>query len=336
MKSQVHSMPQNEKSNLSKEKNDFVIQNSIYAGSIAGINSCLIFHPFDVVRTKMQASVGDIGRSTHSKAIGGISSSSGPISVISHTYTNGGLRAFYTGISLPLAAQAVYKSTVLTTNLVAADLLKTWKTKGTNEEYQMTLSDHFICGSISGAVNALLFVCPVEYVRNQLIQHHTVKSQGEVVDKANSMRGPIDVLKRTLKMDGILGLWRGAGITLMRDSIGCGAFFIMNDIGKRHIERRTGLKEGSLANTLGSGFMAGFGYWFVSLPLDTLKTLVQTGKTSSSLGTVSFLIKNGGIVGALKHLYRGWQMAFGRGLPSAAITLTTYSVAYNYFQQIST
>ena len=179
-------------------------------------------------------------------------------------------------------------------------------------------------------------MCPVEYVRNQLIQQHTVKSQGEVVDKANSMRGPIDVLKRTLKMDGILGLWRGAGITLMRDSIGCGAFFIMNDIGKRHIERRTGLKEGSLANTLGSGFMAGFGYWFVSLPLDTLKTLVQTGKTSSSLGTVSFLIKNGGIVGALKHLYRGWQMAFGRGLPSAAITLTTYSVAYNYFQQIST
>lgn len=320
------------------------VRKSILAGSIAGIASCAIFHPFDVVRTKMQATTKLIETSTvNTKSNSlvnsittkpGITSSSGPVAVISHTYKNGGIRAFYTGISLPLVAQALYKSTVLTTNRVATNVLTEWKTEqrwktGLFAPYKMSLSDHFICGSISGAVNALLFVCPVEFIRNQLIQQHTKRAQGTLTaDKI--MTGPVDVIKTTVKTDGFLGLWRGAGVTLVRDSVGCGAFFIMNDVGKKNISAYTGYEEGTLPNTIGSGFMAGFGYWFVSLPLDALKTLVQTGKSTSAMETFSYLVKRDGSFGAVMKLYRGWQLAFSRGSPSAAVTLSTYSVVYNF------
>ena len=313
------------------------VRNSILAGSIAGITSCSIFHPFDVVRTKIQASTKiseTVARNSKTISRVGITSSSGPLAVISHTYKNGGIRAFYTGISLPLAAQALYKSTVFTTNRITSNFLSEYRTTelrkvGIFTPYQLNFSDRFICGSVSGAVNALLFVCPVEFVRNQLIQQHTKKAVGSVSSEA-AFNGPLDVIKKTLKHEGFLGLWRGAGVTVVRDSIGCGAFFIMNAIGNKYINEYFGYQQGSWFNTIGSGFMAGFGYWFVSLPLDALKTLVQTGKSSSATETFSYLVKRDGGLGAITKLYRGWQLAFGRGSPSAAVTLTTYSIVYNF------
>lgn len=327
----------------SVEKAEYEVRNSIIAGSIAGITSISLFHPFDVIRTKMQATTKLLGttvvaKAANTQANAGITSSSGPLAVIAHTYKNGGLRAFYTGISLPLAAQAVYKSTVLTTNRVTTNLLSKWKTQEKEETaistpYILTLGDHFFCGAMSGTTNALLFVSPVEFVRNQLIQQHTQRSSASIgADVSN--RGPIDVIRNTIKSDGILGLWRGAAVTVVRDSVGCGGFFIMNEIGKRYISIFTEHQQGSLMNTLGSGCLAGFGYWSFSLPFDTMKTLVQTGKSSSAFEAFSLLVKRDGGFGAMLQLYRGWQMAFGRGVPSAAVTLTTYSIVYTFCETV--
>jgi hypothetical protein len=339
------------------ENRDNEVRNSIFAGSVAGVTSCSIFHPFDVVRTKMQSTMkiletsssGRSGGGTGATSTtvfnpkaavrsgGGITSSSGPWAVMSHTYMNGGLRAFYTGISLPIVAQALYKSTVLTTNLVASNLVIDWKTKtqrktGIFSTYELTLADRYVCGSVSGAVNAVLFVSPVEFVRNQLIQQHTNRSQRgqKASTDVKAMKGPFDVIRKTVQTNGLFGLWRGAGVTVVRDSIGCGVFFIMNEIGRKNIVHLTGHEEGALTNTVGAGMLAGFGYWLVSLPLDALKTLVQTGRSSSAIDTVSVLIRRDGGIGAVRQLYRGWQLAFGRGSPSAAVTMSTYSVVYNF------
>mmetsp|Transcript_19682 Transcript_19682/g.24829 ORF Transcript_19682/g.24829 Transcript_19682/m.24829 type:complete len:456 (+) Transcript_19682:103-1470(+) len=324
---------------------------SIIAGSAGGMMSCSLFHPFDVVRTKMQAATkvfetsssrqGGVGAtatvlsSTNPKSAirSGITSNCGPIAIMSHTYKNGGIRAFYTGISLPMAAQAMYKSTILTVFRVTTGALTDWKTNeqrkvGIFTPYELTIFDRFICGSFSGAVNALVFVCPVEYVRNQLIQQHTRRSKGIGLEKR--LKGPFGVISKTLKNEGIFGLWRGAGVTLVRDSLGCGGFFIMNEIGKKYVYQVTGYEEGSLVNTLGSGAMAGLGYWVTSLPLDALKTLVQTGRAPSAFQTVKVLVKRDGIMQAYSQLYRGWPLAFSRGSASAAVTLTTYSYVFSF------
>jgi hypothetical protein len=330
---------------LSKNMNEVhEVRNSIVAGSTAGIISCMLFHPFDVIRTKMQTSVklNAVGAtsspstllSTSSSPKNIISSSSGPLQVFSHTMKHGGLRSFYTGFSFPLGAQAAYKSTVFTVNRVMQNALVDYKTKekqktGIFTPYKMELVDHFTCGSISGCANALIFVSPVEYIRSQLIYQHTRIAEGKSL-KNGPMNGPLGVIRSTLKSKGVTGLWRGAGITILRDSVGCGCFFASFDLSKRHLPQITGLEQNSQIVTIGSGMMAGLGYWAISLPLDALKTLVQSGKASSALNVCHLLVNRDGITSAVSQLYRGWQLAFGRGIPSAGVTLATYSAVYHY------
>jgi solute carrier family 25 carnitine/acylcarnitine transporter 20/29 len=328
------------------------IRNSIIAGSLAGMTSCICFHPLDVVRTKIQASTNIVAASsataTSASTSALLSSSSSPatvtaaatnqrrpLAVLSHTFQNGGVRALYTGLSLPLAAQAVYKSTVLTANRITQGLLIDFKSRerqktGTFTPYQLQVSDHFMCGASSGALNGILFVAPVEYVRSQLIQQHTQKAQGKKLLTNTFLKGPVDVIKYTMRTNGLLGLWRGGGVTIIRDSWGCGSFFVTLEMGQRHLPAVTGHERGSTLNTVLSGAMAGFGYWFASLPLDTLKTLVQTGKASSAFDAFSILVKRDGLYTATSQLYRGWEVAFGRGSPAAAVSMTTYSFVYQY------
>jgi hypothetical protein len=326
------------------------VRNSIVAGSIAGMASVTLFHPLDVIRTKMQSTTRLVAvdsatatsrqaaatlLSTTSAAKNHISSSSGALAVFSHTVKNGGMRAFYTGFSFPLAAQACYKSTVFTVNRVSQNLITEMKTRerwkiGNFTPYQLNLYDHFLCGSISGAINALVFVAPVEYVRSQLISQHTHIAQGTTSKlKHGVMTGPADLVRATLKTDGVFGLWRGAGVTLVRDSIGCGSFFVFFALGQKHLPAITGSEPSAQINTIGAGMCAGLGYWTLSLPLDALKTLVQTGKATSAFSTASLLVGRDGLYGAASQLYRGWQLAVGRGMPSAAVTVTVYAAVYN-------
>lgn len=347
----LHSGKSNEKENPNE------IRDSLLAGVIAGMTSCTLFHPFDVIRTKMQAStkISQYGalssvdklRQGQTAAIltnaapssihstqQHISSTSSPLQVISHTIRNGGLKAFYTGFSFPLMAQAAYKATVFTTNRLSQNFIMDTKNKeqqknGIFTPYQLKLSDHFTCGAIAGFVNALLFVSPVEFIRNQLIAQHTLIAEGSL-SKSKMMHGPLDVIRNTVKSKGILGLYTGTAVTLLRDSLGCGAFFVNFEIGKKYLPSITGHDPDSLIVSIGSGMMAGFGYWFASLPLDSLKTLVQTGKSTSALDTTKYLVERYGFYAGISQLYRGWQLAFGRGSPAAVVTLTTYSAVYSY------
>ena len=305
------------------------VRNSVLSGSLAGMLSVSIFHPFDVIRTKMQSTTRltskEVTKTISTKA--GISSSSGPFAVFSHTIQNGGLRAFYTGFSFPLAAQACYKATVFTVNRVTQNSIVSYKSKqqqelGNFEPVKLTLQDHFLCGAIAGSTNALLFVSPVEYVRSQLIAQHTHIAEGTThLLKYGVMKGPIDVVKATYKDKGVFGLWKGAGITLVRDFFGIGTFFLCFELGKRTVPSITGAEPTSKINTIGAGMMAGFGCWCIALPMDALKTLVQTGKAKSAKNVVLKLVARDGVVSTAKQLCTGWQLAFGRGTPAAAVSL---------------
>jgi mitochondrial ornithine carrier protein len=299
---------------MKRQRPESVVLNSILAGSVAGIASTSVVYPFDLIRTKMQSMGMDMKATT-------------PIQVFRHTLQNGGIPALYTGISVPLAAQALYKATVFAGNNFAKHAVTEWNTREENEiDYQLSLMDVFWCGFTGGAINAALFVTPVEYVRNQLIAQHTRIANGIVTDMP-VMKGPLDVVKCTLQTKGVAGLWRGLGVTVARDSIGCGFFF-----GAMHTTQKKLAPDGnpSLAVTLLSGVSAGLSFWFSTLPLDTLKTWVQNGTATSARGGFSESMKRYGAIGTFQQLTRGWQMAFGRGAPSAAIMVVTYDYTHRY------
>lgn len=322
---------------------------SIVAGSVSGIISTLFFHPFDVLRTKMQ-SASPVAASASSAVSSGsasavrsgasaahVSVSGGPVTVFVHTVRNGGIRALYTGLQPVLAAQAGYKATVFAVNNVTRKALVEWKTSerrkvGLFQRYDLTRVDVFLCGATGGAVNAALLVAPVEYVRNRQIAHHTRISTGKGLSSESlslATRGAFDTVQRTVNKHGLPGLWRGAGVTVLRDFLGCGGFFVMYEIGRDHLAPIFGSKD-CTGTVMTSGALAGWGYWAFAMPLDTLKTLVQTGKAKSAREAVASSIEREGALATARNLFHGWQMAFGRGAPAAAVTLASYTAVYDF------
>eukprot|EP00549_Striatella_unipunctata_P025652 CAMPEP_0118706638 /NCGR_PEP_ID=MMETSP0800-20121206/20680_1 /TAXON_ID=210618 ORGANISM="Striatella unipunctata, Strain CCMP2910" /NCGR_SAMPLE_ID=MMETSP0800 /ASSEMBLY_ACC=CAM_ASM_000638 /LENGTH=96 /DNA_ID=CAMNT_0006609217 /DNA_START=253 /DNA_END=543 /DNA_ORIENTATION=+ len=93
---------------------------------------------------------------------------------------------------------------------------------------------------------------------------------------------------------------------MMRDGVGCGCYFVTFSI------------LGG-APLLLSGAGAGLAYWAAAMPLDTLKTRVQSGLARNAWDAFQ---QN-------RWLFRGWQVALGRGAPSAAVTLSSYEFVYS-------
>jgi hypothetical protein len=240
---------------------------SILSGSIAGIASTCLFHPTDVLRTKIQSagfspsSSGTGGSNRAGAAAGGVAGKpTRPLAALMNTFRNGGIRALYTGVTPVLGAQAVYKACVFSVNNVTMSKIRDYKTRegGT---YTPTLFDIWFCGVCGGCVNGLAFVSPVEFVRNQQIALHSRVSTAEGTSSEamrRKMKTPIDIIRQTLRREGILGLWRGTGVTVLRDSLGCGGFFVMNELGRRCLGPYLGGRE-SKATFLAAGACAGWG-----------------------------------------------------------------------------
>jgi Mitochondrial carrier protein len=374
-------------SNGTGRRSTNIVRNSLAAGSVSGVVATVVLYPLDVIRTKMQAEAilsttaratapaGTMSTVVASSAVGG-----GPIQVLRHVMQHGGgIRALYTGMAVPLAAQGVYKATVFTVNNVTEQFILQFRQRR-RPDAQLTYVDRFTCGFVAGAVNGALFVTPVEYIRNQMIAHHSRQTMGNHESKATrmsnlSLREVIQgsrgsVAGRDLAR-GLAGLWRGLPQTILRDGLGCGAFFAALSWAQVQLQpgsflsrslllsgsasrlqplpslaersssgrsenidtsrTRTETRPGVLKTALAGAF-AGLAYWVVALPLDAVKTWVQSVDPGSPPIPVHSRIRNiyqeSGSREVLRQLFRGWQVAYGRGMPSAAITLTVYSLAY--------
>ena len=303
------------------------VQISLIAGSCSGILSTIILYPMDVIRTKMQT--GNRGK--------------GPINVLRHTIQHGGIQALYTGMALPLGAQAVYKGTVFFVNDVTQNLIsdyREWrysnasaKQQQQQQQQQLTLGDKFWCGFTGGAVNGAIFVTPVELVRNQLIAQHTklATSTVETLSTEKNFRGSFDVIRQTFHSTGIRSLWRGIGWTVARDGIGCGFFFYSIAFFQQLLTPANEFP--SFGTKVVSGGLAGLAFWIVALPMDSIKTWVQSSELrAKSISVSEFVHKiylENGLFGVTRSLLRGWQVAYGKGIPSAALIVVSYSFVYD-------
>lgn len=331
---------------LDNQKN--VVRNSLIAGSAAGVASTIICHPFDVIRVRMQSSAPPVKTAASTTTTRGV----GLVETVRNMLRYGGIRSMYTGLAMPLAAQAVYKGTVFTVNNLTQSFIRDWKTPlGTfDAPYKLTFTDRFISGFIGGAVNAAFFCTPVEYVRNQQIAEMVKNRTGSAGNASNTAptnlkknasvgrilhsltkNGPIAVVQRTIQVNGLTGLWRGTASTVLRDSVGCGFFFLAMAYAQEQLTPAHSNRPPQTGVVIFSGALAGVSYWLWALPVDTMKTWIQNG-TARNLSDVLRISQHNGLAQSIPTLFRGWQVAYSRGAPSAAITVLIYSLSFQYLQ----
>jgi Mitochondrial carrier protein len=353
-----------------------LVRDSLLAGSVSGMASTVALYPMDLLRTRLQQTSGSAA-TTSAAAVPSApsaapsastwtttaaarssamerppSSLASPWTVFRQVLREGGLRGLYTGMTLPVAAQAVYKGTVFTVNNVTQEGLVSYRTLenhklGRIATGELSLLDRFASGCIGGAVNAWLFVTPVEFVRNQMIAtasrrqaeaaHHRPALTTTTTTPSSSPMSTWGVIQSSVRNHGLSSLWRGATWSIARDGWGCGWFFVTMHYAQEYLR---GYGDETMAPSMGvrivSGGLAGLAFWVASLPLDTVKTWIQSADLSQRQMVVRESLQRiqqqEGVRGVIRQLFRGWQVAYGRGIPSAAITISVYSWAYDELQ----
>ena len=267
--------------------------NPVLAGSAAGIASTLVAHPLDTIRTRLQTST----RFT------------GAIDCARQTVAAEGARALYKGMAFPLVAQAVYKSVMFTAYNGAQSTLISLRSKpsaAAAAAAPLSLGELALCGGLAGGVNTLV-VTPVELIRNRLMVQYSnaAKPASATVASAASgaagaanatvYRGPVHALRSIVATGGVLSLWRGLSVTLLRDMPGVAAFYASNEQAKRSLSSHFPSLSLAATNII-AGACAGVGFWSVALPLDTIKSVVQTDTTGRSATVLlKELLAKGGV-----------------------------------------
>ncbi|KAJ8525286.1 hypothetical protein ON010_g15829 [Phytophthora cinnamomi] len=135
-----------------------------------------------------------------------------------------------------------------------------------------------------------------------------------------------------VRNEGVTAMWKGLTTTVIRDSLGVAFYFLGYDFAKQRLTASG--KLGETATLLTAGAFGGVSFWAVALPFDTIKSLIQAdgrdGKYTGLVSSTAKLVREEGVM----QLFRGWQAAFSRGIPSAAITFWTFERANKFLNEM--
>jgi uncharacterized membrane protein YciS (DUF1049 family) len=206
-------------------------------------------------------------------------------------------------------------------------------------ESEFTISKSFAVGSVAGVFTALI-ICPME----------TIKCKVQVAQiEAGSKHGVQSAIKEILKSQGIKGFYYGLIPQMARDIPGSAIYFGCYDT-LDYIFRAMNL--GTTQSCLLAGGFAGQIYWFSALPMDRVKSIIQTQrydcipgshaafemKSSSPLEGFRAAVKVSKILYNLhgvRGFYQGGIFAVVRAFPTNASLFYGYKSARKFLDEIT-
>ena len=140
--------------------------------------------------------------------------------------------------------------------------------------------------------------------------------------------GPVDCLKKIYKREGLPGLSRGLGLTVLRESPSFGVYFMSYECISSYLKS----KSDSTVSTgvlLLSGGLAGQCSWLSTYPVDVIKTRIQNdscGEYRNALHCVQRTWLESGFSG----FFRGLSTTMLRAFPVNAATFLTVTWVIEY------
>ncbi|KAL2705390.1 hypothetical protein AAEP93_000640 [Penicillium crustosum] len=192
--------------------------------------------------------------------------------------------------------------------------------KKDRDGYGKWMMGNLASGGAAGATS-LLFVYSLDYARTRLANDaKSSKGSGE-----RQFNGLVDVYRKTLASDGIAGLYRGFGPSVLGIVVYRGLYFGMYDSIKPVL--LVGPLEGSFLASFLLGWTVTTGAGVASYPLDTVRrrmmmTSGEAVKYSSSMDAARQIIAKEGV----KSLFKGAGANILRGVAGAGV-LSIYDKA---------
>ncbi|TGZ79200.1 mitochondrial carrier [Ascodesmis nigricans] len=185
--------------------------------------------------------------------------------------------------------------------------------KKDKDGYAKWMAGNLASGGAAGATS-LLFVYSLDYARTRLANDaKSAKKGGE-----RQFNGLIDVYKKTLASDGVSGLYRGFGPSVLGIVVYRGLYFGMYDSIKPVV--LTGKLEGNFLASFLLGWCVTTGAGIASYPLDTVRrrmmmTSGEAVKYNSSLHAFRSIVAAEGV----SSLFKGAGANILRGVAGAGV-----------------
>ncbi|KAI5824822.1 mitochondrial carrier domain-containing protein [Schizophyllum commune] len=261
------------------------------AGTVGGIFQVLVGQPFDIVKVRMQTSpAGTYSGMMH--CAGGILKNEGPL-------------AFYKGTLSPLLGIGVcvsiqFGALEYTKRIFQAQNLA--RGVGGPDGTAFGSGQLFTAGVVAGIANGIVS-CPVEHIRIRL---QTQSATNPIY------KGPGDAISKIFREHGVAGIFKGQGVTFLREATGYGMYFLTYEKLVQREMREKNIRRDQISplNAILYGALAGYALWAVIYPIDMIKSRMQTDGFSPATGQ-----KYKSAVHCLRTVWRTEGLpAFTRGL----------------------
>jgi len=185
--------------------------------------------------------------------------------------------------------------------------------KKEKDGYAKWFAGNLASGGAAGA-SSLAFVYSLDYARTRLANDNKAAKKGG----ERQFNGLIDVYRKTLKTDGIAGLYRGFNISCVGIIVYRGLYFGLYD------SLKPVLLTGALRDNFAASFLLGWGVTtaagLASYPIDTVRrrmmmTSGEAVKYRSSLHAFKEILKNEGT----KSLFKGAGANILRAIAGAGV-----------------
>jgi solute carrier family 25 carnitine/acylcarnitine transporter 20/29 len=314
------------------------------AGWISGIAQVLVGQPFDTIKVRLQTQPTNQVPPMYA----------GPVDCLRKTLQQENVQGLYRGTLMPLLGVGLCVSIQFATlEAMKRAFLGNEKSKSDGTSGILSSRQLFISGTASGLANTVV-AGPVEHVRIrcQVISQTGNISASNVADISkhraalaqsmglNNFYGPIDCARKIISTYGIRGLFQGQAITMLRDGLGFGFYFLSYEylIQKALVEyrktdpqfQRTQLPP---HQAILFGALAGVCYWLPVYPIDVMKSKIQTDtldptkrKYPTIATTLSRIYKEQGMSG----FFKGFSPCMARSAVVNAATFATFELAMRW------
>ena len=266
-------------------------------GGFSNIVGSSIFHPFDLMRIRLQVTPMGIRQA------------------FVECYKKDGIRGFWTGISATILRQTFYGSTKLGTFQTLTDWRKKHSTKG-----ETSKMDKIAIGVCTGAVAGFMGT-PGDLVLVRMTADNALP-----LHQRRKYKSSLHALVRISRQEGVFGLFRGVVPTVTRSMIVNGAQLGTYAISRDAIKEYFDFPSNSIQLTFVSASLAGLAATMVGCPIDVIKSRVQNMAiqqgTKEYSGVQDVLYKAVSRDGMLS-LWRGFLPFYLKVAPHTCVSMYT-------------
>ncbi|KAA1473065.1 mitochondrial carrier [Dentipellis sp. KUC8613] len=321
-------------------------------GSIAGMVSKVLEHPFDLTKVRLQAQVLDETARFR-----------GPVDCLVQTFKNEGIRGLYRGLPAPIVGAMAENATLFLSYGELQNLVR--RINRTPATQELSLPQLAVAAGGAGAITSFILT-PIELIKckmqvQMLISAPTLPPAASSISTSASalpkpaaaaaalhhaapatlraLPGPLAIFTGILRETGLRGLWLGHTGTLIRETGGSAAWFSTKEfVAARLRARSPGAGSDGRPRPLASwesalsGACAGAMYNLALFPADTVKSTMQTeaelrpAGAGAKTGTRSFwtVAKELYRAQGVRGLYAGCGVTVARSIPSSAVIFWIY------------